>query len=252
MATDNSKLAVEISPSAPFTEIEDLRITSQKPLIRKTSLRRQNELIGNAPAKVAARYDKLAPWMRFLECFLCSPKGFRERALSRLHLPPGGRVLIVGCGGGPEIPVACKLVGPSGHVDAIDISPNQIQIARRLCASTGLENVSLQVADAMHFSAPVGYHGVVFAYSYIAMSPHHRDIARHLWNCVLPAGYMGVMENKLPPGFRFLEPLVQAFVNCTYLGDIRIDPRVDFEEFGPVENYEEVLGSHCMVTVRKG
>jgi precorrin-6B methylase 2 len=211
----------------------------------------KKQLIGNAPALVAARYDKLAPWMNLLERFLCSPKDFRARALSRLRLPLGGRVLIVGCGGGPEIPIARELVGANGHVDAIDISPKQIENAILLCAKNGWDNISLKAVNAAEFRPSVNYDGIVFAFSYIAMSPHHREIARHLWEYVVPGGYMGAMENKLPSWLKFSEPFFQVFVNCTYLGDIRIDPRSDFDEFGSLENYDEVFGSHCMVTVQK-
>jgi ubiquinone/menaquinone biosynthesis C-methylase UbiE len=212
----------------------------------------KKQLIGNDPALVAARYDKLAPWMDFLERFLCSPKGFRERALRRLHLPPGGRALIVGCGGGPEIPIVRNFVGAIGHVDAIDISPKQIENAMMLCARHGWKNISLQAINAMEFMPATRYDAIVFGFSYIAMSPHHRDIARHLWEWVVPGGYMGAMENKLPSWLKFTEPFFQVYVNCTYLGDIRIDPRLDFEEFGPSDNYDEVFGSHCMATVQKG
>jgi SAM-dependent methyltransferase len=209
------------------------------------------DLIGNDPAVVAARYDKLAPWMDFLERFLFSPKGFRERALSRLHLPIGGRALIVGCGGGAEIAIVRNFVGAQGHVDAIDVSPKQIEIARALCTKNGWDNVTLHVANAADFVPEAPYDGIVLAFSYIAMSPYHRDITRHLWNFVVAGGHMGAMENKLPARLEFIRPLVQAYVNSTYLGDIRIDPRLDFVEFGRVDNYDEVHGSHCMATVRK-
>jgi len=186
-----------------------------------------------------------------MERFLCSPKGFRERALSQLQLPLGGRALIVGCGSGPEIPIMRNFVGETGHIDAIDISPKQIERAIQLCASKGWENVDLQVIDAAEFIPAHRYDGVVFAFSYIAMSPNHLETARYLWNYVVPGGRMGAMENKLPTWLKFAEPLFQIYVNYTYLGDIRIDPRLDFQEFGAVANHHEVFGSHCMVTVKK-
>jgi cyclopropane fatty-acyl-phospholipid synthase-like methyltransferase len=75
---------------------------------------------------VAAGYDRIA------DHYAEWPGGadIRERYLARLTglVPPGGRVLDLGCGNG--IPVAREL-SALAHVVGIDVSPRQIELARR-------------------------------------------------------------------------------------------------------------------------
>ena len=70
----------------------------------------------------------------------------RTALLDALDLRPGERALELGCGGGSWTVEAARFVGPSGHIAAIDLSPDQIETARRLCAE--LPWVACEVADA--------------------------------------------------------------------------------------------------------
>ena len=61
---------------------------------------------------------------------------------------PGMQVLDLACGTGePGISVAQK-VGPQGHVTAMDLSAELLELARQRAKSKGLENFSTQQADA--------------------------------------------------------------------------------------------------------
>ena len=56
---------------------------------------------------------------------------------------PGERVLDLGCGGGTDALVAAQMVGPSGHVTGIDMTPAMLALARAGAAEMGLQNVEL-------------------------------------------------------------------------------------------------------------
>jgi SAM-dependent methyltransferase len=57
----------------------------------------------------------------------------RSAVLAALNLRSGERVLEVGCGGGFYASEAARCVGSEGGVCAIDISEDQIQVARERC-----------------------------------------------------------------------------------------------------------------------
>ncbi|ONI73927.1 hypothetical protein BWI15_11035 [Kribbella sp. ALI-6-A] len=72
-------------------------------------------------------------------------RAFLERVITRLGLPAaaGTRVLEYGCGTGPA---ACFLAARGFEVDAIDLIPEAINLARRLAEERGVR-VGFSVAD---------------------------------------------------------------------------------------------------------
>ena len=72
-------------------------------------------------------------------------RAFLERVIARLDLPPASatRVLEYGCGTGPA---ACFLAARGFRVDAIDLIPEAIAIARRMADARGVQ-VDFRVAD---------------------------------------------------------------------------------------------------------
>jgi SAM-dependent methyltransferase len=75
---------------------------------------------------------------------LIRPLGLR--ALERLDVRPGERVLDIGCGGGETTAEIAHRVGPDGRVVGVDIS--EPLAARARDATAGLPYVEIRVADA--------------------------------------------------------------------------------------------------------
>jgi SAM-dependent methyltransferase len=65
----------------------------------------------------------------------------------------GARVLDVAAGAGGQTLAAARLVGPSGHVLATDISPAILEYAARQAAEAGLQTVETLEADGEDLSA---------------------------------------------------------------------------------------------------
>jgi len=57
------------------------------------------------------------------------------------HLRPGEFVVDLGSGGGLDVFLAAKMVGPEGHAIGIDMTPAMIERARASAASGGYTNV---------------------------------------------------------------------------------------------------------------
>jgi arsenite methyltransferase len=88
----------------------------------------------------------------------CGPTWpIRERAVARLCLQPGQRVLDVGCGTGLSLALLRERVGPSGAVHGCDHSPDMLAHARRRVADAGWANVHLveTPAQGLNLTEPV-------------------------------------------------------------------------------------------------
>src|SRR5262249_57177664 len=82
------------------------------------------------------------------------PKAIRARAVRRLGLRAGDRVLEVGCGTGSNFPHLVRAVGRTGHVYGVDLSPGMLERARKRYVRNKWENVTLLLRDAVEYSLP--------------------------------------------------------------------------------------------------
>lgn len=76
-----------------------------------------------------------------------------QRFLTQAGIQPGMRVLEVGCGLGVMSAWLADAVGPSGHVDAIDIFEPQVRATQRAAESCGHRNVTAFVHSVYELDA---------------------------------------------------------------------------------------------------
>src|SRR5437763_10685971 len=81
---------------------------------------------------IAARYDRIAGVIGFIDWLFCVPPNLRERAVQRLALKAGNRVLEIGCGTGRNFAHLRAAVGPSGQVYGVDLSSGMLARAQDL------------------------------------------------------------------------------------------------------------------------
>jgi ubiquinone/menaquinone biosynthesis C-methylase UbiE len=84
-----------------------------------------------------------------------------EDFLTRAGLTTGMRVLDVGCGVGEVAMIAARLVGPTGHVTAIDIDGGALEVSRSRASEAGLRHISFEQANAAEYSAQEPFDAVV-------------------------------------------------------------------------------------------
>lgn len=116
-------------------------------------------------AEAQASYDRLSRWYDLLSG--SSEARPRQAGLELLDALPGERVLDIGPGTGHSLAALARSVGPTGSVQALDLSPGMLAVARaRLHALrwTGdCANVSLTCGDALCLPYPPGTFDAIFS-----------------------------------------------------------------------------------------
>jgi ubiquinone/menaquinone biosynthesis C-methylase UbiE len=148
---------------------------------------------------IIRRYDRIASIIPLFDWLFCQPPGFRQKAVERLRLRPGDRVLEIGCGTGRNLPYLRAAVATTGFVYGIDISAGMLAKARALCSDNNWQNVVLTEQDANEYTAPEPLDGVMFGLSYNTM-PHHLGVLHRAWSQLRSGGSLVVMDARLPPG----------------------------------------------------
>ncbi len=87
-------------------------------------------------------------WAEHADWFSRMLADFGDAVIDGAELGEGERVLDVGCGGGDLSLAAAREVGPTGSVLGVDISADELEVARQRARDRGLSNVEFRVADA--------------------------------------------------------------------------------------------------------
>src|ERR687884_2265185 len=82
---------------------------------------------------VRRRYNRLAKFFVLFEWLFLLPRNIRSKAVSRLELKRGSRVLEVGCGTGRNLALLLEAVGAEGKVYGVDLSEGMLTEAKELC-----------------------------------------------------------------------------------------------------------------------
>jgi SAM-dependent methyltransferase len=88
--------------------------------------------------------------------------GTRE-LLTRLGLGPGWKVAEIGCGSGLVALWIAQRVAPDGQVTAVDMSADQLELARENAARAGLKNLSYCQGDAAATGLPRNSFDLVYS-----------------------------------------------------------------------------------------
>lgn len=86
-----------------------------------------------------------------------------DGVLARAALAPAERVLDLGTGTGAVAEHAARLVGPSGQVTGVDISPDMLALAQERLSSSGLTNIDLREGRAEEIPADADAFDAVLA-----------------------------------------------------------------------------------------
>jgi len=134
-------------------------------------------------------------------------------------LQSGEVVLDLGSGGGFDVFIAGRKVGPTGRAIGVDMTAEMLEKARgnieAYRKSTGFENVEFRLGEIEHLPLPDASVDVVISNCVINLSPDKAQVWREIARVLRPGGRVAVsdlaLRRPLPPA---VVEMVEALVGC--------------------------------------
>jgi arsenite methyltransferase len=136
---------------------------------------------------------------------LAEPLGLSQPTVSH-HLREGEPVLDLGSGGGIDVILSAKRVGPSGVAFGLDMTDEMLALARRNAAEAQLENVHFLKGVIEQVPLPADSVDVVISNCVINLSADKTAVLTEMARVLKPGGRIGitdvVAEDGLSPAER--------------------------------------------------
>jgi SAM-dependent methyltransferase len=121
-------------------------------------------------------------------------------------LRPGERVLDLGSGGGIDVLLSAKRVGPSGYAYGVDMTEEMLDLARANAAQAGATNVEFVQGTIEDVPLPDASVDVVISNCVINLSVDKPKVIAEIFRLLTPGGRIGisdvVAEDHLSPAER--------------------------------------------------
>jgi len=154
------------------------------------------------------------------------------------HLKPGEVVVDLGSGGGLDVFLSAKQVGPQGRAIGIDMTPSMIERAQANAVAGGYTNVEFRLSTIDKLPLPDASVDCVISNCVINLAPDKPAVFREIFRVLKPGGRLAVsdiaLKGTLPEA---LANSLAAYVGCI-AGAIHVDTyrsELLLAGFAPVE-----------------
>ncbi len=117
-------------------------------------------------------------------------------------IKPGGIVLDVGCGAGFDLIIASRLVGPTGQVSGIDLTPEMVERAQTNLGKAGVSNGQVDCAGSEAIPYADSTVDVVISNGVLNLSPEKEISFSEIYRVLKPNGRLQfadiILKENLP------------------------------------------------------
>ena len=157
------------------------------------------------------------------------------------ELRPGEKVLDLGSGGGIDVLLSARRVGPTGKAYGLDMTPEMLEVARKNQARAGATNVEFLEGTIEAIPLPAGAVDVIVSNCVINLSTDKDQVLREAFRVLSPGGRLAVSDivirRELPEAVRkdmelwtgciagaLLEDEYKAKLTAAGFTDISVEP----------------------------
>jgi SAM-dependent methyltransferase len=109
-------------------------------------------------------------------------------------LQPGDHVLDLGSGGGIDVLLSAKRVGPTGYAYGVDFTPEMLDLARSNAAAAGATNVEFLEGTIEAIPLPAASVDVIISNCVINLSPDKAAVFAEMHRVLRSGGRIGVSD----------------------------------------------------------
>ena len=131
------------------------------------------------------------------------------------ELQAGEIVLDLGSGGGIDVLLSARRVGPTGKAYGLDMTDEMLALARENQRKAGVANVEFLKGEIEHVPLPEGAVDVIISNCVINLSPDKDAVLREAFRVLRPGGRLAVSDvvvrGEVPSGIR---KSIELWIGC--------------------------------------